>query len=465
MATTKIRGNTQIMAGTITNAEIDASAAIALSKLAEAVIQADGGQAFTADQSLGGFKLTNVGTPGTGTDAANKAYVDSVVSGLDVKASVRAATTAAGTLASDFENGDTLDGVTLATGDRILIKDQASGAENGIYTVNASGAPTRATDADSNAEVTAGMFVFVTEGTTNADTGWVMTTNDAITLGTTALAFSQFTGAGTVTAGDGLTKTGNTIDVVGTANRIVVTADAVDIGTDVVTLTGTQTLTNKTLTSPTMTAPVLGTPASGTLTNCSGLPLSGVVDSTSEALGVGSLELGHASDTTLARVSAGVVSIEGVNIVTTSSTDTLTNKTINLANNTVTGTLAEFNTAVSDANLASLAGSETLTNKTIALGSNTVSGTMAQFDTACTDGNFVYVAKMITRETPTGAVNGSNTSYTLANTPVAGTEQVFLNGILQEPGAGNDYQISGATITYETAPLTNDKLRVTYLAS
>jgi hypothetical protein len=98
--------------------------------------------------------------------------------------------------------------------------------------------------------------------------------------------------------------------------------------TGVVTLTGTQTLTNKTLTSPTMTSPALGTPASGTLTNATGLPVSGITSSTSTALGLGSIELGHATDTTIARVSAGVVSIEGVNVVTTSSTDTLTNKTL-----------------------------------------------------------------------------------------------------------------------------------------
>ena len=93
----------------------------------------------------------------------------------------------------------------------------------------------------------------------------------------------------------------------------------------------TETLTNKTLTSPTMTAPVLGTPASGTLTNATGLPISGLTSSTSTALGLGSIELGHATDTTISRVSAGVVAIEGVNIVTTSSTDTLTNKTLSSA--------------------------------------------------------------------------------------------------------------------------------------
>lgn len=195
----------------------------------------------TADVSLNSQKITNLATPASGTDAATKAYVDAVNTGLDVKDSVRVATTAAGTLASSFENGDTVDGVTLATGDRILIKDQASGSENGIYVCNASGAPTRATDADSNTEVTGGMFVFVEEGTTNADSGWVLTNNGAITLGTTALTFAQFSGAGQITAGAGLTKSGNTLDVV-TANsgRIVVNADSIDLASGIVT-TGTYT--------------------------------------------------------------------------------------------------------------------------------------------------------------------------------------------------------------------------------
>lgn len=169
-------------------------------------------EADTYDYNIGGG-IVRVATPIGATDAANKAYVDGVVSGLDVKDSVRVGTTAAQVLATDFENGDTIDGVVLVTGDRVLIKDQAAGADNGIYTVNASGAPTRATDADTSAEVTAGMFTFIEEGTANADTGWVLTTNDPITLGVTALVFAQFSGAGAILAGAGLLKTGNTIDV------------------------------------------------------------------------------------------------------------------------------------------------------------------------------------------------------------------------------------------------------------
>lgn len=167
----------------------------------------------------------------TDNDLVPKWYVDGLAAGMDWKASVRVATTAALTLASDFENGDTVDGVTLATGDRILIKDQAAPAANGIYTVNASGAPTRATDADVSAEVTGGMTVWVNEGTTNADTAWTLTTNDAITLGSTSLTFTQTSGLGQITAGAGLTKTGNTIDVAtASSTRITVNANDIDLG-------------------------------------------------------------------------------------------------------------------------------------------------------------------------------------------------------------------------------------------
>jgi hypothetical protein len=104
-----------------------------------------------------------VAEPTDAAHAATKGYVDGVRSGLDVKQSVRVATTAALTLSSDLENGDTVDGVTLATGDRVLVKNQDTASENGIYVVKASGAPDRATDADSSVEVTAGMFTFVAD--------------------------------------------------------------------------------------------------------------------------------------------------------------------------------------------------------------------------------------------------------------------------------------------------------------
>lgn len=181
----------------------------------------------TASVSLNSQKITNLATPTLDTDAATKAYVDATKQGLDVKDSVRAATTGNITLSGT----QTIDGVAVIAGDRVLVKDQGTASANGIYVV-AAGAWSRATDADVSSEVTAGLFVFVTEGTTNADSGWVLTTNDPITLGSTALTFTQFSGAGQVVAGNGLTKTGNTLDVV-TANsgRIVVNADSIDLAT------------------------------------------------------------------------------------------------------------------------------------------------------------------------------------------------------------------------------------------
>ena len=112
---------------------------------------------------------------------------------FDYKDSCRVATTANGTLASAFANGQTIDGVTLATGNRILIKNQTDSKKNGIYTVNATGAPTRAIDANSSSKVTSGLFTSVSEGTANADKSFVLTTNDAIVLDTAPLAFAEIT--------------------------------------------------------------------------------------------------------------------------------------------------------------------------------------------------------------------------------------------------------------------------------
>lgn len=166
----------------------------------------------TADVAFGAYKITGLGAPVNPTDATNKNYVDTMVQGLSPKTGVRVATAAAGTLASSFANGSVVDGITLVTGDRILIKDQAAPAENGVYTVNASGAPTRSSDADTWAELPSA-YLFVQQGTTNAEMGFVCTSDAGGTLGTTAITFQQFNGAGQVTAGSGLSKTGNTLSV------------------------------------------------------------------------------------------------------------------------------------------------------------------------------------------------------------------------------------------------------------
>lgn len=182
-----------------------AAASIALSKLAEAVIEADGGQAFTADQSMGGFKLTNLGTPTLGTDAATKTYVDNAIAGLAWKDSVRVATTANIALSGLL----TIDTITLIAGDRVLVKNQSTASENGIY-VAASGAWTRATDADDPNELD-GAAVFVEEGSTQANTMWTQT-GDGATFAVNSV-WVQFGATVSLTAGAGLLDTGGTWSV------------------------------------------------------------------------------------------------------------------------------------------------------------------------------------------------------------------------------------------------------------
>lgn len=173
-------------------------------------IHKDGSVAFTGDQSMGGFKLTNLGTPTQDTDAATKLYVDSAIQGLDTKQSVQAATNGNITLSGT----QTIDGVAVEAGNRVLVKDQTDASENGIY-VAAAGAWARSEDADGNpnGEVTSGMYTFVEQGTANAGQGYVLITPDPIVLDTTDLTFSQFSGAGSATAGDGIVINGNEISV------------------------------------------------------------------------------------------------------------------------------------------------------------------------------------------------------------------------------------------------------------
>ncbi len=180
--------------------------------------------------AMGNNKITGLATPTADADGATKAYVDSVAQGLDVKASCRAATVANITLSGT----QTIDGVAVIAGDRVLVKDQSTAANNGIYVV-AAGSWSRAADADTWAELV-GAFTFVEDGTVNDNSGWVCTSAPGGTLGVTAVTFEQFSGAGQITAGAGLTKTGNTLNV-GTASssRIVVNTDDIDLATTGVT--------------------------------------------------------------------------------------------------------------------------------------------------------------------------------------------------------------------------------------
>ena len=165
----------------------------------------------TGSVSLNSQTITNLADPVNSSDAATKSFVEATAQGLDVKDSCVAATTANITISTALNNGDTLDGVSLSTNDRVLVKDQSTASENGIYVVGAS--PARADDLATGADA-AGFFTFVEQGTVNADNGFVCTSNKGSSVvGTNNLTIAQFSGAGQITAGDGLDKSGNTLSL------------------------------------------------------------------------------------------------------------------------------------------------------------------------------------------------------------------------------------------------------------
>lgn len=282
-------------------------------------------------------RITSVAEPTQSTDAATKNYVDAVKTGLDPKDSVRVATTAA--LTATYSNGAsgvgatltnsgtqaaiTIDSSVLTVGQRVLVKDQASALQNGIYSVTTVGSAstnwvlTRTVDADQDPEVTPGAFTFVEEGTINGNNGFVCTTTGTITIGTTGISWVQFSGAGQVIAGDGLTKTGNTLNAVGTSNRITISADAIDIASTYVGQTSITTL--GTITSGTWNAGVVAGQYGGTGVNNSGKTIT---------LG-GNLTTAGAFATTLTATANTTLTLPVTGtLATLAGTEALSNKTI-----------------------------------------------------------------------------------------------------------------------------------------
>lgn len=329
--------------------------------------------------NVNSHKITNLLDPTGDQDAATKSYVDSVAAGLDPKASSRVATAAAlpsyttagsggtHTLTATANGVLTVDGVSsgwtdidnnggsrnpmvIPAASRVLVKNAVLAKDNGIYAVKAKGDAThpfiliRATDQDGTPanEVSGGNFSFVEEGTANSDTGWTVSSNGNIVVETDNIDWIQFSAAGAIIAGTGLTQSGATINANAADASITMNADDFAVHRDI--------------------AGAIGLTGSGIKVNVDG----------------SSIEI----NTNAIRVKAAGITYAMTNIVT--------------------------------------------------------------------------------RETPSGTVDGVNVTFTLAFTPASGSEHVYLNGVLQDVGGGNDYTISGPTITFAVAPVTGSKVRVSY---
>jgi len=435
----------------------------------------------TGSVDVSNAKITSLAEPTADSDAATKGYVDAVAEGLDPKGSVVASTTGA-LPANTYDNGSSgvgatltgnangalaaQDGVTLTTNDRLLVKDESAQANNGIYVLTTVGdgsnpyVLTRATDMDgSPTSEIPGAFTFVEEGTVNADAGFVCTTNAPVTMGTTAIVWAQFSGAGSIVAGDGLTKTGNELSVNVDGVTTAISADAVVVKA-----------------SANLTTPNIGVANGDSLTvtgNVDGVSsnMSGVVVVTGNVSGGNLISGASITDGTYNStdgVFTGVVSIDASgNIDSGNVNTTLVDATTLTASGTVTGgtltdgTLSSTSGTITGGVAATFSGQiegGTVTDGTLSINSGAVTGgTTASFSGNVSGGNLTTAGQVaadnvaatngITAGTTivaTGNVSGGN--VTTAG-QVAADNADITNGITAGTTITATGNVSGGNVT------------------
>ena len=459
-------------------------------------------------------RITSVGTPTGDNDAANKSYVDGVASGLDIKGSSVAATTAA-LAAVTYNNGSSgvgatltadangalaaQDGVTLLATERLLVKNQVAQLQNGIYTVTTVGdgsnpfVLTRATDFDTAAEIPGG-FTFIEEGTTNADNGFVCTTNAGLTVGTTAIVFEQFSGAGQITAGDGLAKSGDTLSVNVDDVTTAISSDAVIVKTSANLTTPNIGVANGT--SFTASGAVQGaslTDGTATITSGAGSGFTTITSTGNITTGAGNVIAGNVTgaigDFSGAVSGSTLTSDSGITISANDIDSSGSAITVNQAS-------ADLDFVVEgngDANLFRTdAGSDTVlistatatTGATLKIDSTDAmmipSGTTAQRPTGVTSmlrfntstdslefydsdswttagSDFTVIASQ------TFSGDNSTVAFTLSDTQTTASCIVAINGVVQLPTTA--YAVSGTTMTFTEAPASGDVIEVRKLTT